>query len=157
MKGARAVRRGTRAVRYQLSENRNQSSQSPVPPERGLSFGGCTGRGCRTAGRASDRHAANAGSIPRCGKGLFFHRGNFQCRLSYGVRTPPCSIACIHICAHVKDPVVGVRVRWIKEILNNTQHVPCVGQRDSVAAGFPRGKQLEFPVRERNSMGTIQL
>ena len=26
---------------------------------------------------------------------------SFQCRLSYGVRTPPCAIACIYICAHV--------------------------------------------------------
>ena len=44
-------------------------------------------------------------------------RENFQCRLSYGVRTPPCTIACICICAHVKDPVVHVRVRWIMETL----------------------------------------
>ena len=43
---------------------------------------------------------------------------DFQCRLSYGVRTPPCAIACINTCAHVKDPVVHVRVRWIVE----TQH-----------------------------------
>ena len=26
--------------------------------------------------------------------------------------TPPCAIACIYICAHVKDPVVPVRLRW---------------------------------------------
>ena len=43
----------------------------------------------------------------------FLPRVNFQCRLSYGVRTPPCAIACINICAHVHDPVVHVRVRWI--------------------------------------------
>ena len=36
-------------------------------------------------------------------------------RLSSGVRTPPCAIACINICAHVKDPVDHVRVRWITE------------------------------------------
>ena len=59
-----------------------------------------------------DRHAADAGSIPRCGKG-FLSRVNFQCRLSFGVRTPPYVIACINICAHVKDSVVHVRVRWI--------------------------------------------
>ena len=28
-----------------------------------------------------------------------------------------CSVACIDICAHVKDPVVHVRVRWIMETL----------------------------------------
>ena len=32
-----------------------------------------TGRGCGSVGRASDRHAAEAGSVPRCGKGFFFH------------------------------------------------------------------------------------
>ena len=31
------------------------------------------------------------------------------------VRAPTCAIACINICAHVKDPVVHVRVRWIME------------------------------------------
>ena len=42
-----------------------------------------------------------------------------QCRLSYGVRTPP------SICAHVKDPVVHVRVRWIMETLKKKkQHAP---------------------------------
>ena len=47
----------------------------------------------------------------------FSPRVNFQRRLSYGVRTPPCAIACIYICAHVKDPVVYVDVRWIMETL----------------------------------------
>ena len=42
-------------------------------------------------------------------------RVNFQCRLSFGVRTPPCAIVGINICAHDKDPVVRVRVRWIME------------------------------------------
>ena len=49
----------------------------------------------------------------------FSPRLNFQCRFSYGVRTPPCKIACIYICAHVKDPVVHVRVRWIMETLKH--------------------------------------
>ena len=30
-----------------------------------------TGRGCSSVGKASDRHATDAGSIPRCGKGFF--------------------------------------------------------------------------------------
>ena len=61
--------------------------------------------------------------------GDFSPRVNFQCRLSYGVRTPPCASACIDICAHVKDPVVHVRVRWIMETV---KHPACtVGwQRD---------------------------
>ena len=50
---------------------------------------------------------------------------NFQCRLSYGVRTPPCAIACIYICAHAKDPVVHIRVRWITETIKT----PCMHRR----------------------------
>ena len=46
-------------------------------------------------------------------------RVNFQRRLSYGVRTPPCAMACINIYAHVEDPVVHVRVRWIMETVNH--------------------------------------
>ena len=47
----------------------------------------------------------------------FSPKVNFQCRLSYDVRTPSCAIARIYICAHVKDPVDHVRVRWIMETL----------------------------------------
>ena len=45
----------------------------------------------------------------------FSPRVSFQCRLSNNVCTPPCTIACIYICAHIKDPVVHVRVWWIRE------------------------------------------
>ena len=50
----------------------------------------------------------------------FSPRVYFQCRLSHGVRTPPCATACIYICTHVKDPVVHIRVRWIMETLKHT-------------------------------------
>ena len=66
-----------------------------------LPLGGVGGRGRSSGGRASDRHAADAGSIPRCGKA-----GNFQCRLSYGASAPPCAIAYINICAHDKGLIV---------------------------------------------------
>ena len=49
----------------------------------------------------------------------FSPRVNFQCRPSYGARTSPCAIACINICAHVKDPVVHIGVRWIMETLKH--------------------------------------
>ena len=39
------------------------------------------------------------------------------------VRTPLCAIACINICAHVKDPVVHVRIWWIMEML---KHPACL-------------------------------
>ena len=83
---------------------------------------GCEARGWDVAQlvRASDRHAADAGSIPRCGKGFFSQSQlSVQTLLRVSVH-PQCAIACINICAHVKDPVVHVRVRWIME--TNTQH-----------------------------------
>ena len=47
-------------------------------------------------------------------------RVNFQCRLSCVCPyTPVGNRACINICAHVKDPVVSVRVRWIMETLKH--------------------------------------
>ena len=49
----------------------------------------------------------------------FSPSANFQCRLTYGVRTPPCAVACIYICAHVNDPVVHVRPWWIMEPLKH--------------------------------------
>ena len=49
----------------------------------------------------------------------FCPRVNFQCRLSYRVHTLLCAITCIYSCAHIKDPVVHVRVWWIKETLED--------------------------------------
>ena len=49
----------------------------------------------------------------------FSPRGNLQGRLCYGVRTLPCGIACINIAAHVRDPVVRVRVRHSVETLKH--------------------------------------
>ena len=63
------------------------------------------------------------------------------------VSTSTCAIACINICAHIKDPVVHVRVRRNMEKLKY-QHAPLVAQRDSVRAGFPRRKQPEFTIGE---------
>ena len=50
--------------------------------------------------------------------GDFSPRVNFYFRLSFSA-----SITCIYACAHVKDPVVHARVRWIRKTLN-TQHAP---------------------------------
>ena len=54
----------------------------------------------------------------------FSPRVNCQCTLSYGVRNPPCAIACIYLCAHVKDSVVHVRVRWIMETVKHPACTP---------------------------------
>ena len=74
------------------------------------------GWGYSSVGRASDWHAADAGSITRCGKSTFSADS-----LTVSVH-PPCAVACISICAHVKDPVVRVRVRWIVA----TQNIPSI-------------------------------
>ena len=78
----------------------------------------------------------------------FSARVNFQCRLSYCLRWPPCVTACINICAHVKDPLVHVEVRWITEPLKT----PCIrrslGSATLSPLAFSREKQPEFPVGE---------
>ena len=63
----------------------------------------------------------------------FSPRVNFQCRLSYGVRTPQCAITDINICVHAEGPVVHVRVQWI--IIITTCHA-CwhIGQYRSSSA-----------------------
>ena len=67
---------------------------------------------------------------------------NFQCRLSDGVCTPPCTIACINICAHVKDPVVHIRAWWIMETL---KHPACTLSQ----LAFPGENNPNFP-REKS-------
>ena len=58
------------------------------------------GRGCSSVGRASDRHADDAGSIPRCGKG-FFSQSTFSADSLTCVRNSPvCNHVHQHLCAH---------------------------------------------------------
>ena len=55
----------------------NQRNPVPVKVTQILSLNAdvsqqeCTGWGCSSVGRTSDRYAAEAGSIPRCGEGFF--------------------------------------------------------------------------------------
>ena len=65
-----------------------------------------------SVGRASDRHAADAGLISRCGKG-FFSQSPLSMQTLFRCPYSPCAVACIDICGHDKDPVVHVRVGWI--------------------------------------------
>ena len=85
----------------------------------------------------------------------FSPRVNFQCTLLYDVRTPPCAIAYIYICAHVKDPVVHVRVRWTMETL---KHPACtVGWVARLCRSWlSPGKATRIP-QGRNPIGTMQL
>ena len=52
-------------------------------------------------------------------QGIFLPESTFSADSLTCVRTPPCAIACINICAHVRDPVVYARVRWIWETLTH--------------------------------------
>ena len=85
----------------------------------------------------------------------FSPRVNFQCRLSFGVRTPPCTIACIYICTHVKDPVVHIRVRWIMETL---KHTACtVGWVARLCRSWLSPEKATRISNRRNPIGTVQL
>ena len=60
-------------------------------------------RGCSSVGRASDRHDVEPGSIPWCGKGFFVPESTFSADSLTVSAKPSCAVACINICAHVKD------------------------------------------------------
>ena len=116
----------------------------------------CTlGPRCSSVGRASDRHPADAGSIPRCGQGFFFRSQlSAQTLLRVSVH-PPRAIACINICAHVKDFEDHVGVRWIIETL---KHPACtlgwVARPRRRWLSLGRATRISYG---RNPFGTIQL
>ena len=86
----------------------------------------------------------------------FSARVNFQCRLSYGVRTPPCAIACINICAYVKDPVVHVKIRWVMETLKHLAYT--VGWVARLCCSWlSPGKKATRIFHGRNPTRAIQL
>ena len=80
---------------------------------------------------------------------------NFQCRLSYGVCTPPCAIACIYVCEPVKDPIVHVRVWWI--IKNTKTPRYTVGWVARLCRGWLSPEKATRTSYGRNPIGTIQL
>ena len=85
----------------------------------------------------------------------FSPRVHCQCRLSHAVLTPPSVIACINICAHVKDHVLHVRVRWIMETL---KHPACtVGWVARLCRSWLSPGKATRISHGRNSNGTIQL
>ena len=111
------------------------------------------GWGCSSVGRASNRHAVNAGSIPRCG--IFFSRSQLSVRTLLGIHTSSCTIAYIYTCAHVKDPVVHVRVRWIMETL---EHPACtLGWVARLCCSWLSPGKATRIFHGRNPVGTIQL
>ena len=84
----------------------------------------------------------------------FSPRVNFQYRLWYGVCTPPCAIACIYICAYVKDPVVHVRVWWIIETPKHPAYtIGWVVWPSQLA--FPREGNPTFPWEKSHLDNTV--
>ena len=58
---------------------------------------------------------------------------------------PPRAIAGIYICAHVKDSVVHIRVRWIMETLKTTStHLNRLGSTTLSQLAFPGGSNPNF-------------
>ena len=83
----------------------------------------------------------------------FSPRVNFQCRLSYSVCTPPCVIACIYTCAHIKDPIVQVRVRWIMETLKHPAYT--LGWVAQLCRSWLSSGKASWISQGRNPTGTI--
>ena len=105
--------------------------------------------------RSSDRHAADAGSIPQMRQEIFLPESTFSADSLTRVRTHPCAILRISICAHVKDLVVHVRVRWIMETL---KHPACtVGWVARVCRSWPFPEKATRISHGRNPTRTIQL
>ena len=104
---------------------------------------------------ASDRHAADGGSIPRCGKGFFSQSQlSVQTLLRVSVH-PPCAIGCINICAHVKDPVVHVRVRWIMENTKTSSMHSRLGSATPSQLTYPGESNPNFPWDESHWDNTV--
>ena len=101
------------------------------------------GLGYSSVDRTPKHHAADAGSIPRCGEG-FSPRVHFSMQTLTHVRTPVCAMKCINICAHVKDLVVHV-------IYGNTK-TPSIhhklGRATLSRLSFPGKGQPEFHMEE---------
>ena len=79
---------------------------------------------------------------------------NFLCSLFYGVHTPPCAIACIYICAYVKDPVVNVK----SSVEYGNTKTPSVQRRlgrVTVTAGSPRAGNPNFPWQKSHWDNTV--
>ena len=85
----------------------------------------------------------------------FSPRVNFQRRLFYSVRTFLCAVACLNSCAHIRDPVVHVRVQWIMETLKHPAYIVVWAvwlRRSWISLG--KATWISYG---RNPIGTIQL
>ena len=87
-------------------------------------------------------------------QGIFLPESTFSAN-PYGVPTPPCAIACIYTCAHVKYPQVLVRVQWIVETL---KHPACTaGWVARLCRSWLSPGKATRIFHERDPIGAIQL
>ena len=102
---------------------------------------------------SDDDNVALGGDVAQLGEhrtGSLPTQVRFSCAardFSPNVNTPPCAIACIYSCAHVKDPVVHVRVKWIMETL---KHPACTiaWVARLCRSWLSPGKATKFPMGE---------
>ena len=90
---------------FNLSDSRHMKTQGFVMGEKKKSIKSKPNIywftvGCSSAGRAPNRQATNAGSIPWCSKGFFSQSQLFSADSLYGVRTlPVCDRIHLHLFA----------------------------------------------------------
>ena len=99
--------------------------------------------GCSSVGAALDRHAADAGLIPWCGQG-FLSPSQLSVRTLMFVRTPLCAIACINICAPVKNPVLFVKSSVDHGNTKTTSMDHRLGSATLSQLAFPGERNLNF-------------
>ena len=108
------------------------------------------GWGCSSVGRASDRHTTDAGSISRCDEGFFSRSQLWVQTLLLEFVHPRVQLHAL-TSAHVKDPVVLVRVPWIRATL---KHLACTGGLGSSTLSqqaFPGESNPLFPWKNSQS------
>ena len=105
--------------------------------------------------RASDRHAADAGSIPRCGKGFLSHSQLSAQTLSYGVRTPPVSNRMhLHLCARERSRSPCQSSVDYGNIKTPSMH-PMLGSATLLQLAFPGEGNPNFPREKCNWENTV--
>ena len=80
----------------------------------------CDGWGCSSVGSASNRHAANVGRFDSpVRQRISLPESTFSADSPMMSVHPRIQLHILTSVAHVKDPVVNVRVRWIMETLKH--------------------------------------
>ena len=91
--------------------------------------------------------------LPSVARGIFLPGSIFSADCYVCLYTP-CATACNNICVHVKDPVVHVRVWWIRETLKHPDcTVSWAGRLLQLA--FPKESNPNFPQEKSHQDNTV--